>query len=477
MSPQSPDAGRHVSGNSMQPLIQVSLTRIAMALCCLAVATFAYVMTNTRADAATKEPATMRAAAVVNDLVISSYDLDQRIKLVMVTSGSQSPEAAKRMRSQVLRQLIDELLQLQEAQKSKVNITSEDLDKSFKRIAQQNNISVDQIYKTLDDNNIARTTLQNQIKADLAWQKLIQQRLAPRVTISDEEIDGAFVQAQESSKQPQYLLSEIYLAVDVPGAEEQVKQNMQGILGQLRSGSNFTAVARQFSQSSSASNGGDIGWVTLADLPDALGKQVKTMAPGAISDPIRAPGGYYVLGLRQKRLAAGATAQAAPPPSKPQVEQKMKAVITLARVSVPLAQGSAKAKEEQVRQNAVEIMRTVNGCATAGTVAKSRGAKFDMIGPVTIKDLAPQFVEILKKTPNGRSTPPLRGATGIEMYVICDGGMKPAVTVEAESVVKPADDVTKEEIENRLFNQELSMLARRYLRDLRRDATIEMKDN
>lgn len=144
---------------------------------------------------------------------------------------------------------------------------------------------------------------------------------------------------------------------------------------------------------------------------------------------------------------------------------------------MPLAQGSAKAKEEQVRQNAVEIMRTVNGCATAGTVAKSRGAKFDMIGPVTIKDLAPQFVEILKKTPNGRSTPPLRGATGIEMYVICDGGMKPAVTVEAESVVKPADDVTKEEIENRLFNQELSMLARRYLRDLRRDATIEMKDN
>ena len=176
----------------MQPFIQVSLTRIAMALCCLAVVTFTYVSTNTRADAATKEPATMRAAAVVNDLVISSYDLDQRIKLVMVTSGSQSPEAAKRMRSQVLRQLIDELLQLQEAQKSKVNITSEDLDKSFKRIAQHNNISVDQIYKTLDDNNIARTTLQNQIKADLAWQKLIQQRLAPRVTISDEEIDGAF---------------------------------------------------------------------------------------------------------------------------------------------------------------------------------------------------------------------------------------------------------------------------------------------
>jgi peptidyl-prolyl cis-trans isomerase SurA len=162
-----------------------------------------------------------------------------------------------------------------------------------------------------------------------------------------------------------------------------------------------------------------------------------------------------------------------------QPEQKMKAVITLGRMSVPMAQGVSKAKEEQVRNTAIELFRSVNGCSTAGAAARSRGAKFDMIGPVTVKDLAPQFVDILKKTPNGRSTPPLRGAKGIEMYVICDGGMKPAVTIggASEGGDKPAAEVTKEEIEGRLFNQELTMLARRYLRDLRRDATIEMKDN
>ena len=443
------------------------------------IALFVFSSTATIAAAATKDPGTMRAAAVVNDLVISTYDLEQRVKLMMVTSGAQGPDVAKRLRAQVLRQLIDELLQLQEAQKSKVTIGAEDLEKSFKRIAQQNNITVDQIYKTLDENNIARSTLQNQIKADLAWQKLIQQRLAPRVTVSDDEIDSALQQAQESTKQPQYLLSEIFLAVDVPGAEEQVKTSIQGILGQLKTGANFAAIARQFSQSSSASGGGDIGWVTLSELPETLGQQVKTMTPGVISDPIRASGGYYLIALRQKRLAAGSSAAqaAAPTPAKPQVEQKMKAVLVLGRMSLELAQGSSKAKEEQVRNNAVELFRAVNGCSAAGTVAKSRGAKFDMIGPVTVKDLAPQFVEILKKTPNGRSTPPLRGAKGIEMYVICEGGMKPSATVEADATVKVSEEVTKEEVENRLFNQELSMLARRYLRDLRRDATIEMKDN
>lgn len=434
------------------------------------------------ANTNSKDQGVMRAAAVVNDLVISTYDLDQRVKLMMVTSGSQGPDVAKKMRPQILRQLIDELLQLQEAQKSKITIGAEDLDKSLKRIAQQNNITVDQIYKTLDENKISRSTLQNQIKADLAWQKLIQQRLAPRVTISDDEIDAALLQAQETSKQPQYLLSEIFLAVDTPSAEEQVKQNMQGIILQMKQGANFSAIARQFSQSATGSSGGDMGWVTLSDLPESVANAVRSLAPGALSEPIRGPGGYYIIGLRQKRSAAGTMTAAAPPspPQTAQPEQKMKGVIVMGRISVPLAQNASKAKTEQIRNTAIELYRTVNGCSTASSVAKSRGANFTMIGPVTVKDLAPQFVDILKKVPNGRSTPPLRGAQGIEMYVICEGGMRPAVTVGgggADVAEKPATEVTKDEIENRLFNQELAMLARRYLRDLRRDATIEMKDN
>jgi len=467
----------------MRPrLSNLTTETFTAAVCCvLALAIAILGSTGSPANAATKEPGTMRAAAIVNDLVISSYDLDQRIKLVMATSGAQGPDVAKRLRPQMLRQLVDEVLQLQEAVKNKITVAPEDLDKSLKRIAQQNNIPVEQIYKTLDENGIARSTLLNQIRADLSWQKLIQQRLSPRVTVSDEEVDNEFIRAQESSKQPQYLLSEIFLGVDTPAAEEQVKQSIQGLLGQLRSGATFSAIARQFSQASSASSGGDMGWVTLGDLPESLSDAVKKLSPGAITEPVRAPGGFYLVGLRQKRLAAGASAaSAAPAPdaSKPQPEQKMKPVISLARMSLPLAQGSGKAKEEQVRQVAIELYRSINGCPAAGALSKSRGAKFDMIGPVTVKDLAPPFVEILKKTPNGRSTPPLRGAAGIEMYVICDGGMRPpANVVDPEGAVKPADEVSKEEVENRLFNQELSMLARRYLRDLRRDATIEMKDN
>ncbi|MCE9523921.1 MAG: peptidylprolyl isomerase [Alphaproteobacteria bacterium] len=435
---------------------------------------------QTDAWGATKEPRTMRAAAVVNDIIISTYDLDQRIKLVMVTSGAQGPEAEKRLRPQVLRQLVDELLQLQEAQKFNVKITQEELEKNFKRISQQNNISVDQINKMLDDNGISRSTLQNQMKADLAWQKLVQQRLAPRVTVSDDEVYAVFDQMQQAARSTQYLVSEIFLAVDGPEVEDQVKQNIQSILGQLRSGATFSAIARQFSQSASASAGGDIGWVGESDMVAPVATAVKSMSLGGISEPIRAQGGYYVVGLREKRLALGSKVNStveAPP--KPQTARKMASTISLGRIAIALAENASKAKQDQIRQASIEIYRSVNGCSSAGAVAKSHGGKFDMIGPMNVKDVAPQFRKILEETPNGRSTPPLRGATGVEMFVICSGGMVPAAQVGGGPAPTPkaATEVTKEEVESRLYNQELSMLARRYLRDLRRDATIEMRDN
>lgn len=437
---------------------------------------------HSSAAGATQEPRTMRAAAVVNDIIISTYDLDQRVKLVMITSNAQGADAAKRLRPQVLRQLVDELLQLQEAQKANVKITTDDLDKNFKRIAQQNQTTTDAINKMLDDNGIARATLQNQLKADLAWQKLIQGRLAPRVTVSDDEVDAAYQQAMAAASQTQYLVSEIFVAVDVPEAEEQAKKNIQSILGNLRSGATFSAIARQFSQSASRANGGDIGWIGEGDVQAPVAEALRKMSPGGISEPIRATGGYYVLGLREKKLSKDSKVSIpeAAAPEKPQAAQKMKGVLQLGRISIPLADGASKAKQEQAKSLAVDLYRSVNGCSAAGSIAKSRGAKFDMLGSITVKDMAPQFIKILEQTPNGRATPPLRGATGVELFVICSGGMVPPPGMQQAgggSRTVKAEDVTKESIENRLFNQELSMLARRYLRDLRRDATIEMRDN
>lgn len=427
---------------------------------------------QTIAAGAVKEPSTMRAAAVVNDVIISTYDLDQRVKLLMVTSGGQGDEAAKRLRPQVLRTLIDELLQMQEAQKYQVKITQEELNKNFQRIATQNNISVDQINKMLDDNGISRSTLQNQMKADIAWNKLVQGKLAPRVSVSDDEVDELYTQAKAASRVTQYSISQIYLPVDTPKDEDQVKQTAQTVLNQLRQGTPFQVLARQYS----GGDGGDLGAVPESELNPAYADKVKAMAPGTVSDPIRGATGYYIIGLRKKELPVGAKAQEVAAP-KAQQGQKMKGTISLGRVTINASETASKAKQEQIRGQASQIFHNVNGCSTAGAIAKSNGAKFEMLGSLNVRDLAPPFQKILSETPNGRSTPPLRGASGIEMFVICSGGMIPAGPAAQGGAITAAAEVTKEEIENRLYQQELSMLSRRYMRDLRRDATIEVRDN
>ena len=300
------------------------------------------------------------------------------------------------------------------------------------------------------------------------------------MSVSEDEIETAYKQAMAAASQTQYLVSEIFVAVDVPEAEEQAKQNIQSILGHLRGGATFSAIARQFSQSASATNGGDIGWVTEGDVAAPIGAALKKMSPGGISEPIRAAGGYYVLGVREKKLPKGSTVAAVEQqPQRPQAAQKMKAVITLGKISIPLSEGASKAKQEAAKNTAIELYRSVNGCGTAGAIAQSRGAKFETLGSITVRDMAPQFIKILEQTPNGRSTPPLRGGTGVELFVVCAGGMVPAAGVNPGGgmPISASKEITREDIENRLFNQELAMLARRYLRDLRRDATIEMRDN
>lgn len=446
---------------------------------------FAGMFAHASADpSSTGNGQTARAAAVVNDIVISSYDLDQRVKLAIVTSGQQpTPELAKRIRDQILRQLVDEMLQLLEAQKYNVKVQASDVDAALKRISQQNNITPEQINKMLDDNGIARATLQAQLQADIAWQKLVQQRVAPRVSVSEDEVTDVLRRMQESASSTQYLAAEIFIAVESPDQDAQAKSSIENIRGQLQQGASFASMARQFSKSSTSSAGGDLGWVTDTDVAPEIGKALQSMTPGNVSEPIRAAGGYYLIGLREKRMAAGAKPDptpAAKPVATPATEPKpMQSRLTLATVQFALAGNAGKDKQEKVRTSAIKIYQTVNGCGNLATVAKAEGATMVPLGEVNVKDLAPDFRKILEKTPNGRATPPLRSASGVQMFVVCAGGMVPGrqAMQEAGGETKPFQMPTRDDIQNRLYNQELSMMARRYLRDLRRDANIDIRDN
>ncbi|MAU60556.1 peptidylprolyl isomerase [Parvibaculum sp.] len=387
-------------------------------------------------------------AAIVNDHVISSYDLDQRIKLVLLSSGiPNNPENIARIKGQVLRNLVDEHLQRQEAQRLNIEVQQEEVDRAFERIAQRSNMSVEQINKTLEEGGVSRVTLETQIRNDIAWNRVIQQQFGPLVTVGEGEVDEVMKRLEEESGEPRYLVSEILITFDNPQHAEEIAAGTQRLVEQIRQGAPFEAVARQFSQSASAANGGDIGWVHKSQLPDAVGEVVAQMQPGMISNPIRTLTGFYIVQVKAMQTGTGAD---------PMMDQ-----YSLMKVLLPLTPDANQAAVARRAREAEEFRAQVSSCEEAPQLIKKYVSGQSSPAETVIAGRLPaQTRQALAGVPVGKATAPIRSEYGVEMLVIC--GHKAA----------QGEMPTRQQIDNTLYEQQLSMMGRRHLRDLRRDAVV-----
>ena len=387
-------------------------------------------------------------AAVVNDEIISSYDLNQRIKLVFASSGiPDTQENRDRIRPQVLRNLIDERLKEQEAKRLKIEVTQDDVDRAFKRIATRSNMTVDQIGEFLKKNGVNKSTLTQQLRTDIAWNKLVGQQFGSLVSVSDGEVQEVLQRLRDESDSPSYDVSEILLTFDNPAQEAEIRNGAEKLIEQIRKGAPFQAVARQFSQSASAASGGDIGWVRASQLPAPVAEVVKNMPSGTVSDPIRTRNGYYIVQLRAMRRGSGAD---------PLNDQYV-----LMRVLLPLTPDAAPRFVAQRAREAESFRASVNSCDEASRKINSYvGGKADRPRTVLAGQLEPRMRKAISGLKTGDVSQPVRSNAGVEMLVVC--GYKP----------DEGGLPTAEQIDDNLYEQQLSMMARRHLRDLRRDAVV-----
>ena len=392
-----------------------------------------------------------RIAAIVNDDVVSLNDLNERITLVMRSAGmADTQQNRDRVSSQVLRSLIDERLEMQEAKRLGVAATKEEVNQALARIEQQNNIPKGGLDAFLTKAGIARASLVDQVTASLTWAKLVRNRLSQEVTISDEEVNEVLARLKETADVPQDRVSEIYLAIDNPTQEPEVKQLADKLIEQIRSGVRFDAVARQFSQSPTAAVGGDLGWITENQLLPELGDALKKMNPGEMSYPLHAGGGFYILYLVDRRTMG-----------KPNPDNT---VLSLVEVVLPLANGAPPEQQQRVLQHAQQIAGEVKSC---GELAK--------IG----RDEAPQTSRELPDVKAGELPQPLRQAVlalGIaepSKPLPMPGGIGVAMVCQRQN---PTGGLpTREEVADSLSRERLDALARRYLRDLRRGAYVDIR--
>lgn len=259
-------------------------------------------------------------AAVVNEDAVSESDVMDRMRLIITSSGMKdSREIRERMKPQILNMLIEEKLKLQEAERLEIEIAEEDIAEGFARIAGQNNMSPEKFRGLLSRSGVSRQSLEDQIRSQIAWSRVVQVRLRPQVNVADNEVDAVLERMRASQGKAEYRVSEIFLPVEKPSEEADVKRLADRLIRQLRdSRVPFPRLASQFSQSAGAAKGGDMGWVQEGQLSETLDDMLAQMKEGEFSRPVRSLSGYHILYLRDVRRIAADTL-----PSREQITQNL----------------------------------------------------------------------------------------------------------------------------------------------------------
>jgi peptidyl-prolyl cis-trans isomerase SurA len=376
-------------------------------------------------------------AVVVNDEVISSYDVRQRAALLLVSAGMQStPELQQRARAQATRDLVDERLQLQEAANFDIDIADAEVDRRIADIAQSNRTTPEGLAQNLAASGAGISSLRNQLKADIAWNRLMRGLYGNRVRISEQEVSETQQRIATSATRTQYLISEIFLPAETPEEFTEAENGAQHLLQEMQRGAPFPMVARQFSGAASAAAGGDIGWIGQNEMPAELQTLLDRLQPGQVSVPVRVVNGVYLIAMRDRRdgAAAGSTSQ-----------------VTLSQVSAPSERAETLGR----------IARRLNGCGNLETQFRDiPGLSVVDLGQASEADLSPTIRERIAGVATGAASAVQDNDGQASVIVVCNrqtaGGGVP----------------TREEISDRLFQQEMELLSERYLRNLRREATI-----
>jgi peptidyl-prolyl cis-trans isomerase SurA len=398
----------------------------------------------------TSMPSVVKATAIVNGEVITQTDIDQRLGLLLMSNNEQiPPDELQRIREQVLRNLIDETLQIQAATREEITVKKTDVDRALERVAANMKQNPQQLEVTLRNGGSSIRSMRRQIEGEIAWQRLQRAKIEDDVSVGDAEVKAVIDRLTASKGVQEYRVGEIFLSATATNQAE-VSANAGKILEQLRNGASFAGYARQFSEASTAPVGGDLGWVRPEQLPEPLAAQLRQMSPGQVSAPIPVSGGVSILNVQDMR--------------KPLTADPRDAILALKQVSITFAKGTPRAQAETTVTRFAEAARNVGGCGGADRIAAEFKGELVQRDDVRLRDLPPVLQNLMLPMQVGQATQPFGALEdGVRIFVICG---RDVPTAELPSF---------DEIYSQVKEQRMNMRSRRYLRDLRRDAVIEFR--
>ncbi|MEZ5681883.1 MAG: peptidylprolyl isomerase [Erythrobacter sp.] len=396
-------------------------------------------------------PNVRKATAVVNGFVITGTDVDQRTALLVAANQQDIPaEELERVKMQVLRNLIDETLQIQAAEAQEMEIPQAEIDQTYARVAAQN---FEQRPQAMDEYltsiGSSPTSLKRQIHGEIAWQRLLRRNVAPFVNVSTDEVNELIQRLEASRGTDEYRLGEIYLSA-TPESAAQVRSNAEQIVAQLRQGGSFVAYARQFSEASTAAVGGDLGWIQLGQLKNTTLEAVtREMSPGQLVGPIEIPGGYWIGLLIDKRQVLMADPR--------------DAMLSLKQIQLDFNPSMATEARNARLQQFLDGVGQLRGCGDAEAGAAALGATVVTNDQIAVRALPEQLQQIMLQMQIGQLSPPFGSIDdSVRVLMLC-GRDDPKV----------AGGPDFDTLMGQLEDERIQKRAQRYLRDLRNDAYIE----
>jgi peptidyl-prolyl cis-trans isomerase SurA len=395
-----------------------------------------------------------RIVAVVNGDVVTTADIEGRRRLFAITSGLPvSQQVLDRLTPQVTRLLIDERLRFQEVQRRRIAVTDDEIAAAIADLERRNNLPAGGLVAQLRRAGVEPRVLFDQLRVQIGWGRLIRALLGRQATPTEAEINDWLANQRARTGQQEFLVSEIFIPLDDPSEEAEVRRFVDDIVTQLRGGVAFPIVATQFSQSQTALAGGDLGWVGQEALDPEVGRIVTQMPPGAISSAIRVPGGFQIVALRQRR----------------EVGRDIATILSMRQVFFPFAAqlnpDAPTPQQIQQLERARALAASARSCEAMEAAARTSGSDRPADpGPVREEQLTPPPLrQLIASLAPRQASQPIVAPDGIAVIMICSR--------ERRNEAEPTPELARGQI----VRERAELLSRQTQRDLRRRAQIEQR--
>jgi peptidyl-prolyl cis-trans isomerase SurA len=352
-----------------------------------------------------------RIAVIVNEEVITTHELDNRIAAVLRQLARQGTPAPGRteLTKQLLERMITDRIQLQYAKESGVRVDDQQLDRSIARIAEGNNMTLQVFRDNIEKEGLTFAGFREDVRSEIVMQRLREREVENHIIVTEGEVDAYLAEQAKTVSQDEYNLAHILIRLPEQASAEQIeaaRRRAESALSQIKGGTDFRQVAVAFSDAPDAWQGGALGWRPLDRLPTFYVDAATKLKPGEISAVLRSSNGFHVLKLLDKRGGNG-------PPKVQQTHVRHILIRTSEVVSEDEAKRKLLALKQRLDNHAADFAELAKANSNDGSASKGGD-----LGWVYAGDMVPEFERVMNTLKEGEISAPVQTQFGFHLIEV-----------------------------------------------------------